>query len=63
MEEELKQLPELGTFSLAELPEGRKALGNKWVYRNKSDEKGEITRHKARLVIMGIHMPRWLAPV
>lgn len=33
--------------------EGRKALGNKWVYRNKPDETGEIARRKARLVIMG----------
>ncbi|KAF7371923.1 Reverse transcriptase Ty1/copia-type domain-containing protein [Mycena venus] len=53
MKEELTQLEELGTFSLTSLPDGRKALGNKWVYRNKLDEMGNIARRKARLVVLG----------
>jgi hypothetical protein len=49
MKAELKQLEDLGTFSLAELPEGRKALGNKWVYRNKEDRTAEsTTRHHGK---------------
>ncbi|KAF7334034.1 hypothetical protein MVEN_02308800 [Mycena venus] len=53
MKEELTQLEELGTFSLMPLPEGRKPLGNKWVYRNKLDEMGNIAQRKAYLVVLG----------
>ena len=28
-------------------------LGTKWVYRNKLDEKGQVIRNKARLVVKG----------
>nr|GEX78758.1 hypothetical protein [Tanacetum cinerariifolium] len=32
---------------------GKKAIGTKWVYRNKKDERGVIIRNKARLVTQG----------
>ncbi|GJZ68655.1 putative ribonuclease H-like domain-containing protein, partial [Tanacetum coccineum] len=35
------------------LPFGKKAIGTKWVYRNKKDERGVIVRNKARLVAQG----------
>ncbi|GJT07351.1 putative ribonuclease H-like domain-containing protein [Tanacetum coccineum] len=37
-------------FGLSEL---KKAIGTKWVYRNKKDERGVVVRNKARLVAQG----------
>nr|GEU55584.1 hypothetical protein [Tanacetum cinerariifolium] len=33
-----------------DLPHGKRAIGTKWVYKNKKDEKGIVVRNKARLV-------------
>jgi len=38
MEEEINYLHENHTYDLVELPKGRKALKNKWVYRLKIEE-------------------------
>ncbi|GJT79475.1 putative ribonuclease H-like domain-containing protein [Tanacetum coccineum] len=38
---------------LVDLPNGKKAIGTKWVYRNKKDERGVVVRNKARLVAQG----------
>nr|GEV00701.1 retrovirus-related Pol polyprotein from transposon TNT 1-94 [Tanacetum cinerariifolium] len=35
------------------LPKGKRAIGSKWVFRNKKDEKGIVIRNKARLVAQG----------
>ncbi|GJZ03502.1 putative ribonuclease H-like domain-containing protein [Tanacetum coccineum] len=35
------------------LPYGKKAIGTKWVYKNKKDERGVVVRNKARLVAQG----------
>nr|GEX84255.1 hypothetical protein [Tanacetum cinerariifolium] len=40
------------TFSF-DLPYGKKAIGTKWVYRNKKDERGIVVRNKARLGAQG----------
>jgi hypothetical protein len=53
MESELDLLKELRTFMLTELPERRKAIGSNWTYRVKHDNKGDLTWHKARLVVQG----------
>ncbi|GJX01454.1 putative ribonuclease H-like domain-containing protein, partial [Tanacetum coccineum] len=39
--------------TLVDLPNGKKAIGTKWVFRNKKDEKGIVIRNKARLVAQG----------
>ncbi|GJR60257.1 putative ribonuclease H-like domain-containing protein [Tanacetum coccineum] len=39
--------------SFVELPKGHRAIGTKWVYRNKKDERGIVIRNKARLVAQG----------
>ncbi|GJX87840.1 putative ribonuclease H-like domain-containing protein, partial [Tanacetum coccineum] len=38
---------------IVDLPYGKKAIGTKWVYRNKKDERGVVVRNKARLVAQG----------
>jgi hypothetical protein len=53
MEEELASIHDNKTWSLAELPRGHRAIGLKWVYKVKHDEKGNIVKCKARLVAKG----------
>nr|GEY81143.1 hypothetical protein [Tanacetum cinerariifolium] len=38
---------------LVDLPYGKRAIGTKWVYRNKKDKRGIVIRNKARLVAQG----------
>ncbi|GKA43534.1 ribonuclease H-like domain-containing protein, partial [Tanacetum coccineum] len=42
-----------GTWELVDLPEGRKAIGSKWIYKIKFRSSGEMERYKARLVAQG----------
>src|SRR3954463_1530411 len=53
MNEELKSIEDNNTWSLVKLPQGKKAIDVKWVYKLKMNPKGKITRHKARLVAKG----------
>ncbi|GJU98406.1 putative ribonuclease H-like domain-containing protein [Tanacetum coccineum] len=39
--------------TLVDLPKGKRAIGTKWVYRNKKDERGIVVRNKARMVAQG----------
>ncbi|GKB50169.1 putative ribonuclease H-like domain-containing protein, partial [Tanacetum coccineum] len=55
MQEELLQFEIQKVWILVDLPYGKKAIGTKWVYRNKKDERGVVVRNKARLVAQG-HM-------
>nr|GFB66293.1 copia protein [Tanacetum cinerariifolium] len=38
---------------LVNFPFGKKAIGTKWVYRNKNDKRGVVVRNKAHLVAQG----------
>ncbi|GJZ96986.1 putative ribonuclease H-like domain-containing protein [Tanacetum coccineum] len=40
-------------WTLSGLPYGKKAIGTKWVYRNKKDERGIVVKNKAKLVAQG----------
>nr|GEZ58855.1 hypothetical protein [Tanacetum cinerariifolium] len=53
MQEELLQFKMQKVWILIDLPYGKRAIGTKWVYRNKKDEKGIVIRNKARLVAQG----------
>ncbi|GJR65217.1 putative ribonuclease H-like domain-containing protein [Tanacetum coccineum] len=53
MQEELMQFKIQKVWILVDLPYGKKAIGKKWVYRNKKDERGVMVRNKARLVAQG----------
>ncbi|GJY67583.1 retrovirus-related pol polyprotein from transposon TNT 1-94 [Tanacetum coccineum] len=53
MQEELLQFKLQQVWTLVDLPYGKRAIGTKWVYRNKKDERGIVIRNKARLVAQG----------
>ncbi|GJY41708.1 putative ribonuclease H-like domain-containing protein [Tanacetum coccineum] len=53
MQEELLQFKIQKVWILVDLPFGKKAIGTKWVYRNKKDGRGVVVRNKARLVAQG----------
>ncbi|GKE48155.1 putative ribonuclease H-like domain-containing protein, partial [Tanacetum coccineum] len=53
MQEELLQFKLQKVWTLVDLPKGKRAIGTKWLYRNKKDERGIIVRNKARLVAQG----------
>ncbi|GJX81607.1 ribonuclease H-like domain-containing protein, partial [Tanacetum coccineum] len=40
-------------WTLVDLPYGKRAIGTKWVYKNKKDERGIVIRNKAKLVAQG----------
>ena len=40
-------------WELVELPDGRKPVGSRWVFKVKRNEHGEVERYKARLVAQG----------
>ena len=50
MQAEIHALEKNGTWTIANLPLGKKALECKWVYKTKYNYDGTIERHKARLV-------------
>ena len=53
MEDEMSSLQENGTYELVELPKGKRALNNKWVFKIKSEANSPNPRYKARLVVKG----------
>ncbi|CAI7789346.1 unnamed protein product [Closterium sp. NIES-53] len=69
MESELKSIEENDTWKLVELPEGRKAITSKWLFKIKSNADGKIERYKSRLVAKGyqqkekVDFKELLAPV
>ena len=52
MKDEMDSLLGNQTWELTELPVGKKALHNKWVYRIKNEHDGS-KRYKTRLVVKG----------
>jgi hypothetical protein len=53
MDEEMKSQKENNTWDLVELPNGKKTVGCKWVFKIKRNASGEIVKYKARLVAQG----------
>ncbi|GJV99852.1 putative ribonuclease H-like domain-containing protein [Tanacetum coccineum] len=49
--EDTAEIHSTGIFG--NLPKGKKAIGTKWVFRNKKDQRGIMVRNKARLVAQG----------
>ncbi|GJR80227.1 putative ribonuclease H-like domain-containing protein [Tanacetum coccineum] len=57
-QEEPKKLQEVWT--LVELPNGKRAIGTKWIFRNKKDERGIMIKYKARFVAQGYTQEEWI---
>ncbi|GKC07957.1 putative ribonuclease H-like domain-containing protein [Tanacetum coccineum] len=53
IQEELLQFKLQEVCTLVDLPNRKRAIGSKWVFRNKKDERGIVIRNKARLVVQG----------
>ncbi|KAK9101268.1 hypothetical protein Scep_024698 [Stephania cephalantha] len=53
MEEEMKAIEKNETWEITDLPEGKNAIGLKWVFKTKFANDGSILKHKARLVAKG----------
>ncbi|GJY07579.1 putative ribonuclease H-like domain-containing protein, partial [Tanacetum coccineum] len=54
MQEELLQFKLQQVWILMDLPNGKRAIETKWVFRNKKDKRGIVIRNKARLVARGL---------
>jgi transposase InsO family protein len=53
MNDEMKALTENSTWVLTTLPEGRKTIGCKWVFKRKKNANTGLIKYKARLVAQG----------
>jgi hypothetical protein len=53
MDEELDQIEKNNTWELVPRPKNKNVIGTKWVFRNKLNEYGQVTRNKTRLVCKG----------
>ncbi|GKA66463.1 putative ribonuclease H-like domain-containing protein [Tanacetum coccineum] len=53
MQEELLQFKIQEVWTLVDLPNGKRAIDTKWVFRNKKDERGIVIKNKVRLVAQG----------
>ena len=53
IQEEMDSLNKNGTWDIVEPPPGKNVIGSKWVFKEKRDANGEISRYKARLVAQG----------
>ena len=53
MTDELTSLAEKGVYEEVELPQGKKALPSRWVYKIKRDATGKVDKYKSRYVACG----------
>lgn len=53
IQKELDSMLAMGVFKIVDLPPGKKTLGCRYTFERKRNANGEITRHKARLVVQG----------
>ena len=53
MQDKMDSLHEKHTYELTELPQGKRVLRNKWVYKLKPRDAGYPPRYKAPIVVKG----------
>lgn len=49
----MKSIVDNRTWDLVQLPKDQKPIGLKWVFKLKKDPKGNVVKHKSRLVAKG----------
>ena len=60
MQKEMDSIYTNDVWDLVELPESRKPVGSKWVFKKKTKADGSIERYKARLVAQGFSQKQGL---
>ncbi|KAI3725112.1 hypothetical protein L1987_64887 [Smallanthus sonchifolius] len=50
---EMDSIQKNKTWEPVDLPSGHKPIGVKWIFKTKYDEKGNVDKYKARLVVKG----------
>ena len=69
MKSEIGSMYDNKVRTLMEIPEGHKAVENKWIFKKKTDDDGNVTVYKARLVtksfrqVHGIDYDETFSPV
>jgi hypothetical protein len=53
VDEELDKIEKNDTWELVPRPKNKNVIDTKWVFRNKLNENGQVTRNKSRLVCKG----------
>ena len=53
MNEEIEKIEKNKTWTLIPRPKDKNLIRTKWVFRNKLNEDGQVSRNKARLVCKG----------
>ncbi|CAL8140108.1 unnamed protein product [Prunus armeniaca] len=53
MQEELNQFVRNDVWYLVPRPTNTNVIGTKWIFKNKTDEQGNVARNKARLIAQG----------
>lgn len=53
MNEEIQQIENDKIWTLVPMPKDKNVIGTTWVFRNKLNEKGQVTRNRARFVCKG----------
>eukprot|EP00253_Pinus_taeda_P016903 PITA_16903 len=53
MVDEMASLHKNEAWDMVELPDGRKPIGSKWVFKKKTNAEGKVEKYKARLIAKG----------
>ena len=53
MNEDIDHIESIKTWTFVPRPKDKNIIGTKWVFKNKLNENGEVSRNKARLVCKG----------
>ena len=53
MKEEIGAIEKNRTWELVDLPQGKNAIGLKWIFKTKYHADGSIQKYKVRLVVKG----------